>query len=202
MATTTKDYVISDLKVYVAPVGTARPTASVAYGTPWSSPWVELGDQKEGAKISYTFEKFQVTTQRTRGAVVAERRHSERAMAELVLAQFNKNALIYSLPADLISSTAPTSTANGLDVLGVGGKGCLPTLAWGFEGQILDDECEESYFIRFFFHKGTVDGGFEAAFSFDDFVGIPLKVSAIADPALPVGQQLMRVELEVPATGD
>jgi hypothetical protein len=202
MASTLKEYVISPLTLYYAPVATALPAATLAYGAAWPSGWVALGAQKEGAKLSYSFEEFAITNQQARGAKLGVRRHSETAMLEAVLAGYTKDNLMMALSGKSITSTAATSTVNGVEVIGVGGAGCLPVFMFGFEGEIVDDECQESYYLRVIFRKGVIQAGFESEFKFDDYAAVPVKIEALMDMSQPVNERLMRIEMEIPATND
>lgn len=202
MASTLKEYVISPLTLYYAAVGTTRPAAAVGYGGAWPAGWTALGAQKEGAKLSYTFEEFAITNQQSRGAKLGVRRFAESAMMEAILAGYTKENLMMALSGKSITSTAPGASTNGLEVIGVGGSGCLPIYAFGFEGEIVDDECQESYFLRVFFHKGVIQAGFESEFKFDDYSAVPVKIEALADLTQPVNERIMRIELEIPANND
>jgi hypothetical protein len=202
MTSTLSEFLISPLTVFYAPIGTTLPAQSLAYGAAWPVGWVKLGDQKEGGKLSYSYEKMEIKTQNSRGGTVAVRRNSETAMFETVLAGWNKDNLILTLAGKSVNYTAATTSVNGTARVSVGGALCLPSYMWGFEGEVIDDECQESYYARAFFHKGIVDSGFEAEFKFDDYVGLPLKIQALSDTAKASNEQLLYIDLEIPATLD
>jgi hypothetical protein len=201
MSTTTTSYLVSTLTAYYAPVGTAQVADTVAYGAAWPAAWVKLGTQKEGAKLSYSYDLFKIATQQSKGSAIGYRRFNEQAMMEMTLAEFTHTNLILALSGKSVLSTAP-GASNGIEVVGVGGQQCLPQYIWGFEGEMIDDECQESFFVRIFFHKGLVDSGFESNFQFDDYAGVPLKINAVFDLSKPSNEQLMHIRREIPQAAD
>lgn len=195
----TADIILTPAVCYRAPVGTAEPALTVAAGGDWGTDWTFVGELAEPLKFAYEFDVAERKVQSMIG-IIKRARTMEKLDLETVLAEFTMNKQAFAM-GGTATSVAATSTVPGYEQLAMGGEVHLPESMFGFEGKYTDDD-GNTFPIRCFIWRVTSKAGGELEFSNEDFVGIPLKLGALTDPAKPKGQRLFKmIRITAPATG-
>lgn len=184
--------------LYYAPLGTTLPADTLAAGGTWPVGWVRLGYTSAPLVFAYNYETKAPEIQEAMGAV-KRKKISEEGTLETTMAELG----FVSLPKIWGGSnvvTAPGVGQVGKETFKIGGASQMPVLMWGFEGEQEDDN-GVVFPVRGFIWRGTGEEGGELEFSKEDWVGIPLKVSALEDMSKPKGERLLQlVRVTAPAT--
>jgi hypothetical protein len=178
---------VSPARLYRATVGTAIPADTLAAGGVWPAGWTAVGYTKTPLTVEYSFEALMYDIQESLNPVGA-RKIKETLRLETTLAEMSLSAVAQSW-GGTVSTTAAGAGQPGKEELTGGGSATILRYAYGFEGTY-EDSSQVVRPVRFFIWIGQAESGGTLEFGKADYVGIPLKIVAMADMAKPVGQQL------------
>lgn len=182
--------ILSPATVYCAPLNTALPANTVAYGASWGGSWARVGFTSAPLKMGYSYTAAEAMIEESL-APVNRGKKEEGASLETVLAEMNLNLAPYAWEGTTVETPQSTGVA-AAETWDVGGDNRLAKRIWGFEGQWTKDD-GTSFPVRFFIWRGTAVSGGELTWTKEKYVeGIPLKIGALADMTRSSGQRLVR----------
>ena len=184
---------------YYADAGTAGPADTVAVGGSWPVGWTHVGALSAPLILAYEYEVVEADIQDAI-APVARHKKSEKGRAETMLAEIAMEKL--ALPWDAKNTaTAAGAGQPGKNTLTVGGKQRLTKRKWGFEGFWFDEDDDTTRPIRCYLHIATAAAGGQLEFDKGKYMGIALKLAALADLSQVEEEQLWQiVEITADAT--
>lgn len=191
MPQTASDIIVTGARVFIGVVGSVLPAPSLAVDAAWPAGWRDVGFTLEPTKLMYKFDLLEIFVEQTMGAV-RRRRVKEEAGIETVLAEHSAENLALALAATA-STVAATALVPGYEEVTIGGEPNLPLYMVGIEGAY-NDEDEAFFPIRLFFWLATSADGGSLEYARAKPVGVPLKMSALADPTKPRKQQLFKIQ--------
>lgn len=180
------DIIIGAAWVWQSPVGVARPYADVPYGAAWPG-WRRLGLTSAALTANLERTRTNKMVQQALGKVGTVIT-GETLTLETSLAEFTLENLSLSWPGYLTVSPAEVGRV-GYERLQGGGKVCLATLQWGFEGLFQNEDCSVQFPLRFYC-IGEAEMGGQITFGKEDQTGIPFRVEASYELERPAGRQL------------
>ncbi|MEI7646511.1 MAG: hypothetical protein WCJ55_19740 [Chloroflexales bacterium] len=187
MPQTASDIIVTGARVFLAPIGTTLPAPSLAVDAAWPTGWVDVGFTLEPTKLNYKFDVLEIFVEQSMSAV-RRRRTKEEAGIETVLAEHTAGNLAITA-ASVATLHAATATVVGYEEVALGGDPNLPLFMVGVEGGY-NDAAENFFPIRLFFWLATAADGVALEYAKDKPAGLPLKLSALADPTKPRKEQL------------
>jgi hypothetical protein len=172
----------SGAAIWTAPLGEALPGKSVPFGGDWGGNWEKFGLTKEPLTFSYEEERAEIVVEEFL-AKVDEKRISESAMFETVLAELSATVLRHVLAQGAVKQVAAGASQVAYEEIRIGNEADIAKRCWGFEGRFLSDQGEQ-FPVRFFVFRGTckLNGEMEFSRKSDDYTGVPMQVVALADP--------------------
>lgn len=185
------DIIVSPVTVYYGTLAATLPADTVAVGGAWPAGWTKVGFTKESLKAAYEYDSLDVMIQQSLAAV-RRRKTKEDLRLETVLAELSADVVNLSWDGT-VTQTAAGAGQPGKEELTVGGGAVLTERQWGFEGNYIDED-GALFPVRMFVWKGTATTGGALEWTKSDYVGIPLKVSALADMAKAVGSRLFKLQ--------
>jgi hypothetical protein len=182
------DIIVSAARIFRAPVGTALPAKTVAYGDAWGGAWVEFGYTAAPLTVNRGIETIKKMVQQELSSV-GEVKTGESFTLETVLAEFTM-ANLGAVTGDETDSEAAASGVPGYDTIQGGGQTTLPVYAWGVEFLKYEDDTADERAYRLLIPKGRAILNGNLEFGKEVQTGIPFRVEAQADLTLPRGQRL------------
>ena len=163
-------------EVWVAPLGTALPDKTIAAGASWGTGWSSLGVTDTPLAFKYTEERFQWKPDQYT-APIDERVTSQSAMFETTIGEFTLTQL-----GDMLGETVVAGTDE--NTLTINTRRLVTKYAIGFEG-VQYNASDEAVPVRVFVSRATMKLNGDLSFSGNDDAktGMPLQVTALADPA-------------------
>jgi hypothetical protein len=180
------DVLITPVTIWRSSVGVARPYEDVAYGANWAG-WAKLGLTSAALTVNLERTKTDKIVQQALGKIGSVITN-EVLTISTTLAEMTMDNLALSWPG-IVSKEPAAAGQAAYERLQGGGKICLNTLQWGFEGLYQDEECAVQLPLRFFC-IGEAEMGGEIAFDKENQTGIPFQVSASYELEQPPGKQL------------
>ena len=181
--------ILSPATLYYAPLNTALPAKTLAYGSPWGGSWARVGLTGTPLRFAYTYDVVAAKVQEAL-ADVNRAKTNEAAVLETTLAEINLS--LFPLGLEGTFSLTPQSTGvPESENWSVGGSNKLTKRMWGFEGQWNADD-GSTFPVRFFVYRATAQAGGELMFDRENFVaGTVLQLGALADMSRAVNDQLV-----------
>lgn len=188
MATVTPAQISSVLKagavIYFAPVGEARPAATVLAGEDWGGDWEPMGLTSAPLVIKHEEEVSELFVEQFPTAV--QRNRTSRALSfETTLAEMTADNVALVLNGTKLADVAATASAFGYEAADIGGELCsgIAEYAIGFEG-VSCDPTDGQLPVRWFLYRATITLNGDITFSqhSDDYAGFPFLAQALADP--------------------
>lgn len=187
-----ENILIGYAKIWTAPVGTAFPAATVAYGASWGGSWAYLGDTLEPLTLTVdrtTFEvEIQQSNQAVKQAITGQPISFSTTMAEHTADLLNKVLL-----GTVVTTPAATGVP-GYDTLEFGGETIPNVLAVGFEALYVT-AANVSLPVRYMFYRGSITMGGDISFDKGAAAGIPVNVQVLSDTSKAVGKQTGRIQI-------
>lgn len=183
-----KDVLITAGRVYVAQLGTARPTKNDPFGiTP--AGWIQLALLSQSIKISFERTVQDKMVENALGKI-GQRVTGESLTVETGMAEFTLQYLQYAWGG--IYTTFPADASNkGYEKLTGGGDICVPTSEWYVEFLYSGDDCGGQAFpLRLMFIGEAQKGGGTVELGKTVQTEIPLMISASHDVDKPANMQL------------
>lgn len=179
-------------KIWTAPVGTAFPAATIAFGTAWGGAWLYLGDTLEPLSFGGDRAQFDVMIQQStsivKSIITQDQRNFSTVMAE------HDILLLNQLLLGTVVNTAPGSGTPGYYTIDFGGKSIPNVLAVGFEA-IWQNEAGVQTPIRWMFYRGSIIQNGEIVYDKEGVAGVPINIMTYTDLTQPVNKQLGRLQL-------
>lgn len=187
---------LTDARVFVAPVGTALPAVTQAYGAAWSG-WTFFGPAAGACEIALEGEEIELSN--NRDGVIDERPGPEEsATIEYETNEFDPNIMAI-ISRGTVVNTAAASGVPGYRTLTAGGSASLPVWAVGIEGKHLLDN-GAAYPTRWLFYRGRVRRSTTISYDATEQTNVPITIKAFKDTDRAAGDQLYRViEITAPA---
>lgn len=191
MPSVVTDIVMTSAKVFVGTLAATLPADTVAVDGAWPAGWTAIGFTKTPLKATYDYDIGDVMIEQDLAAV-DRRKVKESLTLETVLAEFSADNLNYSWDGT-VTPTAAGVGQPGKEEISIGGVATLTKRQWGFEGSYIDED-GTNFPIRVFVWKATASAGAAMEMGKADYMGIPLKVSALADRTKSAGARLFKVQ--------
>lgn len=181
--------ILSPATLYYAPLGTALPAKTLAYGSPWGGSWARVGLTATPLRFAYSYDVVAAKVQEAL-ADVNRAKSNESAVLETVMAEINLSLFTLSLGG--VYTLTPQSTGvPESENWSVGGSNVLLKKMWGFEGAWNADDGSQ-FPVRFFVYRATAQAGGELMFDRENFVqGTTLQLGALADMSRATNDQLV-----------
>jgi len=186
------DILVGAAKVYKAPVGEPFPDeTTVDYGDAWGGNWAWLGHTKEGVKVGYTQETFEVEVDLLTNPV-NEIIIKEVVLIETMLAELTGANMALGFNGELTTTSAGPGQ-RAFEQVEMGGRADIDKYAFGLEG-FYKSAFNEVFPVRVFIYiaSATVNG--QLQFVKNNIAGIPLRIKAYADDAKAIGKQTMAIQ--------
>ncbi len=186
------DILVGAATIWKAPVGEPFPDeTTVEYGDPWGGNWTNMGYTKDGIKVGYTQETFEIEVDQVTNAL-DEIITKEVVIFETVLAELTGSNLATAFNGEL-TTTPAGSGQRGFEQVEMGGKADMDKYTFGLEGFYKNAQ-NEIFPVRVFIYKGapTVNG--QLQFMKNNIAGIPLRIKAYGDESKPKGKQTMVIQ--------
>lgn len=182
-----ENIVISAGELYVAALGTTKPTTNLAFNGVWPDGWRSMGFTSDSVAINIEREFMDKMVEQAMGKigseVIGETLTVTTTLAELTMQNLQK-------VWDGIYTEVPATVGNrGFERLQGGGSGCAETILWGIEASYLKESTCVRYPIRFFC-VGEGGRGGELTFKKGEQTGIPFTISGSHDLSQALGRQL------------
>lgn len=185
------DILLTPATIWYAPVGTAAPADSLAYGAAWGGAWTNLGYTTTPLTIGVTRETYEVFVEQLANPV-KEIVTSESLVFETTLAEFTGRNLALAF-SGTVTETPPGAGQVGKTELVTGGQTSLDTFAFGFEG-LYKDSSNNEFPVRIFVWIANPVLNGQLQFAKNKEAGLPLQIKAKADTGKSIGEQLMKIQ--------
>jgi hypothetical protein len=197
MANVVSDILLTPVRLLFAPVNTAVPADTVAYGAAWAG-WTELGYTTEPLTASFSEEVYRVFVQQLT-ASVKKKKVTEELVFETVFAEMNSDVLELAFQGTVTETPAgPGQPAKR--TLKFGGSTTVPVFAFGAEGMYeLDDGTILP--VRLIVYRATFILNGQLQFAKNKESGVPVRIEAELDTAKSVGEQLAMLDIQTAASG-
>lgn len=174
------DILVSPARIFYAPVGEAFPDeTSVAVGAAWGGNWVDLGYTIDPISVNLATETFDMRVQQSI-VPVKKVRTSIDATIETKLAELS-GANLTLVTDGTKTTTAAGASQKGFDSIVVDGeKTDISMYSFGIEG-VRVHSTNARLPVRVFIPQGTIETTGAIEFSSNAGVGIPVKITALAD---------------------
>lgn len=178
------DIMVSPALVYRAPIGTALPDASVAFGGTWPDPWEKYAYTNAPLTANYEIAKMDLTVEQLRGPAGAIP-ESEGFTFETSLAEFTPENL-HTVFGGTLAEVEANGGVPAHTTFKFGGIERFSYYTWAFEGAFPSDLRT----VRFQILIGNAEVGGQLEFGKATQLGIPLSVTAYFDRDKPAGEQI------------
>lgn len=186
------DILVGAATIWYAPVGEPFPDeTTVEYGDVWGGNWASLGYTKDGIKVGYTQETFEVEVDQVTNPL-DEIITKEVILFETMLAEFTGANAALAFNGDL-TSTPAGSGQRAFEEVKLGGRADTDKYAVGLEG-FYKNASNAIFPVRIFIYKGAATVSGQLQFMKNQIAGIPLRIKAYADTSKPAGQQTMVIQ--------
>jgi hypothetical protein len=188
--------------VWTAPLGTALPSDTLAFGADWPEGWEKIGFTKTELSLLIETEEMDVEVEEELAAI--DRIDIKEAVTlETTLAEFFGDYLKLAFGRGTATTTEAGAGQVGKNEFVVGGpNGRKEKRIWGFEGEYEDEEGITRP-ARVFIWKATakINGALTFSRKSGEYPGIPLQVKGLSDRTKAAGQRLFKtVVITAPAT--
>lgn len=189
----TADIIIGPARIFSAPIGTALPADSVAYGAAWASPvgWEEIALTKTPFTMNRDLSTVDVMVEQST-LPVKRVATEEKVSFETTLAELTADLLKLAM-GGTVTDTAAGAAQVGKEELVAGGQAILEERTWAVEG-VYTTTAGVNFPIRIQIWRATAVLNGELTFGKADSAGIPLKIDALGDLSKPVGEQLFKFQ--------
>ena len=177
---------LSTAQVWYASAGSTFPANSTAVGASWGAEWTKLGYTESPVTFEYSFDIVEADIQESL-AVVKRAKSKEAAMLETVIAELDLNQFKLAMEGTVSATGSPAN-----DTMDMGGYNTLTERAWGFEGTWVNSS-GTGYPVRLFIYKGSSQAGGQLAWDKAKYLGLPLKIKALADMTKTQGSRLFKL---------
>jgi hypothetical protein len=183
---------LSVAQIWYAPAGEALPDeTTVALGASWGGSWTKLGYTSAPVVAEYAFEIAEADIQESL-AVVKRAKKAESFMLETMIAELDLAQ--YKLATEGATTvTAAGASQVGYTDLDLGGSNALTERVWGFEASWTNSS-GVSFPVRLFVYKATSQAGGQLSWGKADYIGLPLKLKAVADMSKSQGSRLFKLQ--------
>jgi hypothetical protein len=182
---------LSTAQVWYAASGTALPADTVALGASWGGSWTKLGYTESPLTAEYAFEIVEADIQESL-AVVKRAKKSESFMLETVIAEFDVAQFKLAMEGTVTDTPAGAGQV-AKSTLDLGGSNYLTPRVWGFEGSWVN-AAGTSFPIRLFVYLGNSQAGGKLEWNKAKYVGMTLKIKALADMSQTSGSRLFKLQ--------
>ena len=189
----TADIIIGPARIFSAPIGTALPADSVAYGATWASPvgWEEIALTKTPLTMNRDLSTTDVMVEQST-LPVKRVATEEKVSFETTLAELTADLLKLAM-GGTVTDTAAGAAQVGKEELVSGGSAILAERTWAVEG-VYTTTAGVNFPIRLQIYRATAVLNGELSFGKEDSAGIPLKIDALGDLSKAVGAQLFKFQ--------
>lgn len=183
------DILHGPVAIKYAPVGTALPADSVAFGGVWPTGWLDFGYTQAPLTLNYTFDELDIEVEQEL-APLDRIRIKETVELSSVLAELTaKNVGV--MMNGIVTLTDAGAKQVGKEEVEVGGDRNLNKYAFAFEGLYIDSTGNK-FPRRFFLYRGTcrVDG--EIASGKEANANLPFTIKGLVDTSKSSGKNLFK----------
>lgn len=175
-----QDIIVSPASIWYAPVGTAVPDeTTVAVGASWGGSWTNLGYTLEPIQVSLETETFSLTVEQLT-IPVRQIRTAMNISFSTVLAELTGTNLALVTDGTKVTMAAGVGQ-KGFDEITVdAGKTDVSLYAFGIEG-VRVTNTNVRVPVRVFIPRGSIVSDGDITFAKGAGVGVPVKITALAD---------------------
>lgn len=183
--------VLSPAIVYYAPLGTAEPANTVAYGVDWAGSWKRIGLTSAPLMCGYRYTTAAAKVQEAL-AEVNRAKATQEFVVETVMGEVNLG-LFPVVWEGTVTHTDAIIGVPGYELFLMGNSNKLTKWKIGIEGKWTDDDGIDRP-IRFFVYRATATAGGDLTFDSLNFIaGTPFKVSALEDMSRAANDRFFRI---------
>lgn len=189
------DVLVTAANILYAPLATALPDeTTVAWNTfsGWPSGWTHLGYTATPARISYTYDTFELSVEQSTSPII-QRKTNERATISIELSQFDEINLAL-LTDGTASTVAAGASQKGWSKVVTGGSTNLKEYAFALEGY-RPDAAGNAQPIRLFLYRAAIRVNGDIQFAKAAGTTLPAQITGLLDSGKAVGAQLLEVHI-------
>lgn len=191
MALSVERITLSTAQVWYAASGTALPADSVALGASWGGSWTKLGYTEAPVTAEYSFDVVEADIQEAL-AVVKRAKSKEAFMLETTIAELDMAQFKLAMEGT-VTDVAAGAGQVGKSTLDIGGSNYLTPRVWGFEGTYTNN-AGTGFPVRLFIYLGNSQAGGQLSFDKAKYLGLTLKIKALADMSQSQGSRLFKLQ--------